>query len=208
MSACSPGRASAVLLRAARALAVFCVFVFVWGLAAAQGVQPLPSLSARVIDQTGTLDAANLAALAKRNDWCIGTGFPGTPYILFKDAANGKSNQQNLGTINTTSSHEQIGMFSIAALLIGGASVTKASIPNVIVGVILFHLLFLVSPMAGKNLIGSGMLGEYFRQFVSYGVIALALVLYEWKRVTQENDSRATLRGQAPALKDAKGGAA
>ena len=115
---------------------------------------------------------------------------------------------QNLGTINTTSSHEQIGMFSIAALLIGGASVTKASIPNVIVGVILFHLLFLVSPMAGKNLIGSGMLGEYFRQFVSYGVIALALVLYEWKRVTQENDSRATLRGHAAAAKEAKGGAA
>jgi simple sugar transport system permease protein len=107
---------------------------------------------------------------------------------------------QNLGTINTTSSHEQIGMFSIAALLIGGASVTRASIPNVIIGVILFHLLFLVSPMAGKNLIGSGMLGEYFRQFVSYGVIALALVLYEWKRATQEKDSRATLRG-APAVK-------
>jgi uncharacterized protein len=62
-SACSPGRASAVLLRAARALAVFCLLVLVWGLAAAQGVQPLPSLSARVIDQTGTLDAANLAAL-------------------------------------------------------------------------------------------------------------------------------------------------
>ena len=106
---------------------------------------------------------------------------------------------QNLGTINTTSSHEQIGMFSIAALLIGGASVTKASIPNVIIGVILFHLLFLVSPMAGKNLIGSGMLGEYFRQFVSYGVIALALVLYEWKRVTRENDARATLRGGGAA---------
>ena len=106
---------------------------------------------------------------------------------------------QNLGTINTTSSHEQIGMFSIAALLIGGASVTKASIPNVIVGVILFHLLFLVSPMAGKNLIGSGMLGEYLRQFVSYGVIALALVLYEWKRVTRENDARATLRAGGAA---------
>ena len=116
---------------------------------------------------------------------------------------------QNLGTINTTSSHEQIGMFSIAALLIGGASVTKASIPNVIIGVILFHLLFLVSPMAGKNLIGSGMLGEYFRQFVSYGVIALALVLYEWKRVAQENDSRATLRGGAgSSSKEAKGGVA
>ena len=104
---------------------------------------------------------------------------------------------QNLGTINTTSSHEQTGMFSIAALLIGGASVTRASIPNAIIGVILFHLLFLVSPMAGKNLIGSGMLGEYFRQFVSYGVIAMALVLYEWKRAAQENESRATLRGGA-----------
>lgn len=104
---------------------------------------------------------------------------------------------QNLGTINTTSSHEQIGMFSIAALLIGGASVTKASIPNAILGVILFHLLFLVSPMAGKNLIGSGILGEYFRQFVSYGVIALALVLYEWKRVAQEQEEREHLRGVA-----------
>ncbi len=107
---------------------------------------------------------------------------------------------QNLGTINTTNSHEQIGMFSIASLLIGGASVNKASIPNAIIGVILFHLLFLVAPMAGKNLIGSGMLGEYFRQFVSYGVIALALVLYEWKRVTQEDDSRVLLRGKAGTL--------
>jgi simple sugar transport system permease protein len=102
---------------------------------------------------------------------------------------------QNLGTINTTNSHEQIGLFSIATLLIGGASVTKASISNAIVGVILFHLLFLVAPMAGKNIIGSAMLGEYFRQFVSYGVIALALVLYEWKRGAQEEDSRAGLRG-------------
>ncbi|MCL2011013.1 MAG: ABC transporter permease, partial [Synergistaceae bacterium] len=102
---------------------------------------------------------------------------------------------QNLGTINTTNSHEQIGLFSIATLLIGGASVTKASIPNVLLGVILFHLLFLVAPTAGKNLTGSAMLGEYFRQFVSYGVIALALVLYEWKRVAQEEDSRAALRG-------------
>ena len=102
---------------------------------------------------------------------------------------------QNLGTINTTNSHEQIGLFSIATLLIGGASVTKASISNALVGVVLFHLLFLVAPMAGKNLIGSAMLGEYFRQFVSYGVIALALVLYEWKRVAQEEDSRSRLRG-------------
>ncbi|MDR1621635.1 MAG: ABC transporter permease [Synergistaceae bacterium] len=108
---------------------------------------------------------------------------------------------QNLGTINTTNSHEQIGLFSIATLLIGGASVTKASIPNAFVGVVLFHLLFLVAPMAGKNLIGSAMLGEYFRQFVSYGVIAVALVLYEWKRLAQEENSRSRLwGGKADAL--------
>ena len=114
---------------------------------------------------------------------------------------------QNMGTINTTASHEQIGMFSIAALLIGGASVTKASIPNVLIGVVLFHLLFLVSPMAGKNLVGSAQLGEFFRQSVSYGVIAVALVLYEWKRQTQEHEARADLRGETePARK--VGGAA
>jgi simple sugar transport system permease protein len=106
---------------------------------------------------------------------------------------------QNMGTINTTSSHEQIGMFSIAALLIGGASVTRASIPNVLIGVVLFHLLFLVSPMAGKNLVGSAQLGEFFRQSVSYGVIAVALVLYEWKRQAQENEARAELRGETKA---------
>ena len=38
---------------------------------------------------------------------------------------------QNLGTINTYNSHEQIGMFSVAALLIGGASVARATIPDI-----------------------------------------------------------------------------
>lgn len=102
---------------------------------------------------------------------------------------------QNLGTLNTYNSHEQAGMFSIAALLIGGASVTRASIPNVLVGVVLFHLLFIVSPTAGKNLVGSAQLGEFFRQFVSYGIIAVALVLYAWRKQLGEQQARAALRG-------------
>ncbi|MGL6113893.1 MAG: ABC transporter permease [Cetobacterium sp.] len=89
---------------------------------------------------------------------------------------------QNIGTMNTYNSHEQIGMFSIAALLIGGASADKATIRNAIVGVILFHLMFIVSPSAGKELIGSAQIGEYFRVFVSYGIIALVLVLHQLKR--------------------------
>jgi simple sugar transport system permease protein len=104
---------------------------------------------------------------------------------------------QNIGTINTYNSHEQTGMFSIAALLIGGATVSKASIANVFVGVTLFHLMFVVSPMAGKELIGAAQLGEYFRVSVSYGVIALALVLHAWKRYEERVRSRRGLRGEA-----------
>ncbi len=89
---------------------------------------------------------------------------------------------QNLGTINTYNSHEQVGIFSIAALLVGGATAENASIANVFVGVFLFHLMFVVSPMAGKNLIGDAQLGEYFRVFVSYGIIAVSLLLHAWKK--------------------------
>ncbi len=102
---------------------------------------------------------------------------------------------QNMGTLNTYNSHDQTGMFSIAALLIGGASVSKASITNVFVGVILFHLMFIVAPMAGKNLIGEAQIGEYFRVFVSYGIIAIALVLHAWKRNREKEASRRSLRG-------------
>jgi len=104
---------------------------------------------------------------------------------------------QNIGTMNTYNSHEQAGMFAIAALLVGGASVAKATIPNVFVGVVLFHLMFVVSPMAGKYLIGQAQLGEYFRVFVSYGIIAIALALHAWKRYKDKERARRSLRGNA-----------
>ncbi len=85
----------------------------------------------------------------------------------------------NMGTLNTYNSHSQIGMFSIAALLVGGASVSKASIKNVFLGIILFHLMFILAPQAGMKLMGQAQIGEFFRVFVSYGVITLSLVLYE-----------------------------
>jgi uncharacterized protein len=50
-------------MHAVCALAVLFILGAAWGLAAAQGAQPLPNLSARVIDQTATLDTASLAAL-------------------------------------------------------------------------------------------------------------------------------------------------
>ena len=89
---------------------------------------------------------------------------------------------QNMGNIATYSSHSQIGMFCIAALLVGGASVDKASIGNVFLGVILFHTMFIVAPSAGAKITGDSMIGEYFRVFVSYGVITVALIMYETKK--------------------------
>jgi simple sugar transport system permease protein len=89
---------------------------------------------------------------------------------------------QNMGNIATYSSHTQIGMFCIAALLVGGASVDKASIGNVFLGVILFHTMFIAAPPAGAAITGDSMIGEYFRVFASYGVITVALVMYEMKK--------------------------
>ena len=89
---------------------------------------------------------------------------------------------QNMGDMATYSAHSQIGMFCIAALLVGGASVDKASIGNVFLGVVLFHLMFILAPKAGGVITGDEMIGEYFRVFVSYGVITVALVMYETKK--------------------------
>ena len=89
---------------------------------------------------------------------------------------------QNMGDMATYSAHSQIGMFCIAALLVGGASVDKASIGNVFLGVVLFHLMFILAPKAGAVITGDEMIGEYFRVFVSYGVITVALVMYETKK--------------------------
>ena len=93
---------------------------------------------------------------------------------------------QNIGNLSTYSAHSQVGMFCIAALLVGGASVDRASIGNVFLGVILFHLMFIVAPQAGAKITGDSMIGEYFRVFVSYGVITIALIMYEMKKRRQK----------------------
>ena len=105
---------------------------------------------------------------------------------------------QNVGNFPTYTAHTQIGMFSIAALLVGGASVEKASIKNVFLGVILFHTMFIVAPKTGAAITGDSMIGEYFRVFVSYAVITLALVMYESKK--RKNKS---LAGQQLAAEQA-----
>lgn len=88
---------------------------------------------------------------------------------------------QNMGTLNTYNAHTQIGMFSVASLLVGGASTSNANIKHAIIGTILFNSMFIMSPEVGKSLFGNAILGEYFRTFMVYGVIGLALGIYVWK---------------------------
>ncbi|NLB08818.1 MAG: ABC transporter permease, partial [Clostridiales bacterium] len=89
---------------------------------------------------------------------------------------------QNIGTFSTYGAHLQIGQFAVAALLVGGASVSKATNKQALIGVTLFHLLFIIAPQAGNQLFGDAQVGEYFRVFVSYGVIALSLAMHAWQR--------------------------
>lgn len=98
---------------------------------------------------------------------------------------------QNMGSFQTYGAHEQVGLYAGAAILVGGASIRKANNKQAILGCILFHLLFIMAPSAGKNLFGDAAIGEYFRVFISYGVIALALVMHAWSGVQKRKKAKA-----------------
>jgi len=88
---------------------------------------------------------------------------------------------QNMGHVNTYTAHRQIGMFSVAALLVGGATASKAGIKNAMLGLLLFHAMFVVSPGIGRLIFGDELVAEAVRSFMVYGVIGLALGLHVWK---------------------------
>lgn len=101
---------------------------------------------------------------------------------------------QNMGSFQTYGAHEQVGLYAGAAILVGGASVIRATNTQALVGCVLFHLMFILAPAAGKNLFGDAAIGEYFRVFICYGVIALSLVMHAWS----ENNRRKQAAQRAP----------
>lgn len=84
---------------------------------------------------------------------------------------------QNIGMFDVYTAHLNTGIISCAALLAGGASIKSAKVRQALLGIFLFHTLFIVSPQAGQHLFRNAALGEYFRSFVAYGTIALALIV-------------------------------
>lgn len=85
---------------------------------------------------------------------------------------------QNIGTLNVYAGQDQTALYAAASLLVGGASVSKASIPNAILGTALFHLMFIIMPQAGSAITGDAMIGEYFRTFICYAVVTIALIMH------------------------------
>lgn len=87
---------------------------------------------------------------------------------------------QDLTTFSTYYNHESVGTLAVATLLLGGASNKRATIPQVVLGLLIFHTMFVVAPPAANNMFGDVAIGEYFRTFASYFVIALSLALHSF----------------------------
>ena len=64
------------------------------------------------------------------------------------------------------------------------AAVADPANGQAIIGCLLFHTLFVVAQDAGTVMFGNPVVGEYFRVFLCYGVIAVALVMHTWRSHT------------------------
>ena len=103
---------------------------------------------------------------------------------------------QNLGTFNTVQQQSNVGLYAVAAILVGGATVQKANNKQAVIGVILFHTLFVVAPLAATKLVGDSAISEYIRMFISYGVIAVSLAMHAWKSVKPISGERKEAEGR------------
>ena len=82
--------------------------------------------------------------------------------------------EQGFGFIQLYTAPNNMTLPAVAAILIGGASVNKASIPNVIIGTILFQGIVTMTPTVLNSLIHMDM-SEVIRMIVSNGMIVYAL---------------------------------
>lgn len=104
---------------------------------------------------------------------------------------------QNLGTFNTVQQQLNVGLYAVAAILVGGANVQKAKNSHAIIGVILFHTLFVVIPLAATKIFGDAAVSEYIRMFISYGVIAVSLAMHAWQKAAPKKDADAMTTANA-----------
>ena len=117
----------------------------------------------------------------------ISTVLAGWGQILFMQS-------EGMGTFQTYAAHEQVGLYAGAAILVGGASIDRATNMQALIGTFLFHSLFITCMTAASAIFGDSAVGEYFRAFLSYGVIAIALIMYAWRTAQQKKAGQMQLR--------------
>ena len=116
----------------------------------------------------------------------ISTVLAGWGQIMFMQS-------DGIGTFQTYAAHEQVGLYAGAAILVGGASIDRATNLQALVGTFLFHSLFITAQSAASVMFGDSAVGEYFRAFLSYGVIAVALIMYAWRSAQQRKAGQLNL---------------
>ena len=82
--------------------------------------------------------------------------------------------QQGFGYVQLYTAPYSMAMLAVAAIMLGGASVNKASISNVIIGTILYQAIVTTTPNVINSLINLD-ISDVIRIIVSNGVILFAL---------------------------------
>ena len=83
--------------------------------------------------------------------------------------------QQGFGFVQMYNAPFNMALPAVSAILIGGASVNKASISNVIIGTFLFQGMVTMTPTVMNNLFNVGDMSEVIRVIISQGMILYAL---------------------------------
>ena len=82
---------------------------------------------------------------------------------------------QSYGFLQLYNAPMMMGFHSVAAVLIGGASVNKAKISHVILGAFLFQGILAVALPVANKILPEGNLSEVLRIVISNGIILYAL---------------------------------
>ena len=153
------------------AYAVICMFCFFnnWLLSTRLGQNMRTVGQNRAVATSAGIDVDKTRIIAT----CISTVLAAWGQLIFL---------QNLGTFNSVMQQSSVGLYAVAAILVGGANVQKANNKQAILGVLLFHTLFVVAPLAANKVVGDPAVGEYIRMFISYGVIAVSLAMHASKK--------------------------
>ncbi len=83
---------------------------------------------------------------------------------------------QSSGILITYGSHMGVGTLAAVALLMGGASIRRATAMQALLGVLLLHSFVLLAPALLESVAGGGNIFEVFRMLVLNGVILYAFI--------------------------------